>query len=188
MKKNKIYIAILIICIITTIVIIVDKKMNNKHAKRFAKEYIQVSEDNVFIYTKAEKIIEILQEGTGIIYLGYPECPWCQAYAKYLNETAKETKIKKIYYCDTKELKSNDKEDYNKIINLVKKYLSYKVDEREPILYVPNIIFVVNGKIICNENTTAKDTGYILEPELFWDNQRILELKKTLKKYMKEIK
>lgn len=189
MKKNKTYIIlIVIICMITIMMAITNKENNSEDAKRFAKEYTQVSEDNKFIYTTAEKIIEILQKGTGIIYLGFPECPWCQAYSVYLNEVAKETKTKKIYYCNTKELKNNNKENYDKIINLIKEYLPYKVDEKKTILYVPNVTIVKNGKIIGNENTTAKDIGNATKPEEFWDNQKVLKLKETLKTYIKEIK
>ena len=67
-------------------------------ASKFKEEYSNVSEDNVFVYRTDKEIIEILKHGTGIVYLGFPECPWCQAYVSYLDEVAKETKIEKIYY------------------------------------------------------------------------------------------
>ena len=30
-----------------------------------------------------------MENGTGVVYLGFPECPWCQAYVKYLNDVIK---------------------------------------------------------------------------------------------------
>ena len=45
-------------------------------AKKFAEEYNEVSEDNVFVYRDADEIIKILKNGTGVVYLGFPECKW----------------------------------------------------------------------------------------------------------------
>ena len=44
------------------------------------------------------EIIKIMKNGTGVVYLGFPECPWCQSYVKMLNEVAKDVGIEKIYY------------------------------------------------------------------------------------------
>lgn len=60
---------------------------------KFTKEYSDVPLDNVFVYRDAKSIIKIMRNGTGVVYLGFPECPWCQAYVKYLNETAKEVEL-----------------------------------------------------------------------------------------------
>ena len=66
-------------------------------SKKFASEYTQVQEYNVFTYRSEDEIIKILEHGTGIVYLGFPECPWCQAYVKYLNETAKRCQYRKNF-------------------------------------------------------------------------------------------
>lgn len=184
---NKIYYILVIIICISIILIGTNQKVRNKDAERFAVEYIEVSKDNIFVYEPINNIIEIIKNNTGIIYLGYPECTWCQTYVKYLNEIAKQMKVEKILYCNIRKLKRNDKENYSKIVELIKEHLPYEVDEENPMLYVPNIVFVKNGKIIGNENTTAKDTEDISEPKEFWNRQRILELKQTLTKYIKEV-
>ena len=67
-------------------------------SKKFTEEYTKVPKYNVFVYRDSSEIIKILEHGTGVVYLGFPECPWCQAYVKYLNEVAKEVGIDKIYY------------------------------------------------------------------------------------------
>ena len=59
-------------------------------ASKFKEEYTEVDEDNVFVYRDIDEIINILEKGTGVVYLGFPECKWCQRYVKYLNEVAKE--------------------------------------------------------------------------------------------------
>ena len=50
-------------------------------AVRFAEEYTQVTEDNVFVYRSVEEILDLMRSGTGIVYLGYPECVSCQCPA-----------------------------------------------------------------------------------------------------------
>lgn len=74
------------ICLVIGITSVVFVKSNVTDAQRFKKEYANVRDDNVFIYKSTEEIINILEHGTGIVYLGFPECPWCQAYVKFLDE------------------------------------------------------------------------------------------------------
>ena len=64
--------------------------------EKFAKEYDQVSEYNVYVYKNINEIIKVLEHGTGIVYFGFPECPWCQAYVPILNEVADIEGLEKI--------------------------------------------------------------------------------------------
>ena len=49
-------------------------------AIKFAKEYTLIEKDNVFKYASIDKIINTLETGTGVVYLGFPECQRCQQY------------------------------------------------------------------------------------------------------------
>jgi thiol-disulfide isomerase/thioredoxin len=40
--------------------------------------HIKIPEDNPFIYTEGEVAKALLATGTGILYMGFPECPWCR--------------------------------------------------------------------------------------------------------------
>ena len=105
MKKNQIIIIsgmILIAILILGGYFLFHKSTPITDAKKFASEYKEVDEKNVFVYKNVDEIIKIMEHGTGIVYLGYPECPWCQAYVPYLNEVAQNIGIEKIYYCNTK--------------------------------------------------------------------------------------
>src|SRR5699024_704624 len=75
-----------------------NEKSMETDAEKFAKEYTLVDKNNRFVYTEIDEIIKILKEGTGIVYLGFPECKWCQQYVVYLNEVAKDRNVSKIYY------------------------------------------------------------------------------------------
>lgn len=159
---------------------------NQEEAKKFASEYTEVSEENVFVYRTPDEIIEIMKHGTGVTYLGFPECQWCQFYVKYLNEVAKEVGIEKIYYTNTKELKATSMDKYNEIVHLLDGYLQYN-DEGKPWIFVPNVTFIIEGNIIGNDYETSKDTHGLAEPSAYWTEEEISALKQRLKKDMEQV-
>lgn len=149
-------------------------------ASKFKEEYSRVSEDNVFVYRTDKEIIEILKHGTGIVYLGFPECPWCQAYVSYLDEVAKETKIEKIYYLNILEIRKNNTREYQEIVSLLDNYLSYD-EEGKKRIYVPAIVAVKEGEIIGFDDETSHDTKGYETPEEYWKNEDLAGLKKKIK-------
>lgn len=127
-------------------------------AKRFSEEYsvINIDENNPMIYKTDDEIIKILKSGTGIIYFGFPECPWCQTALPVLLKAAKEMKIDEIYYFNPMEIRENDTDTYKEIVDLLGDNL--EVDENgNNRLYVPDIYFVSDGEII-GHNFKTVDT------------------------------
>mgnify|MGYP004532079017 FL=1 len=189
--KNKIILTLLAIVIVLVGVIIflnIKKKNEDNNvtdAKKFSEEY-KISEDNVFVYRNSDEILKIMKNGTGVVYLGFPECPWCSAYVVYLNEVAKENHLDKIYYYNILEDRKNNTEFYKEVIKLLSGNLQYD-DEGNERLYVPNVSFHVKGKIIGNDYETSKDTHDLKDPKDYWTNEEISELKSTLTKYTKEV-
>lgn len=161
-----------------------EKKLSD--GERFAQEYEGIEEDNVFVYRNIDEIINIMERGTGVVYLGFPECPWCHAYVKYLNEVAKEVGIEKIYYYNVLEDRTNNTENYQKLTKILKGHLQYDEEGNEKI-YVPNVSFHIEGKIIGNDYETSKDTHGFKEPSDYWTEDEVKELKNTLTKYMKDV-
>ena len=159
----------------------------NADAKKFAKEYETVTKDNPFVYKNVDEIMKIMKNGTGVVYLGYPECPWCMAYVKYLNEVAKEVGIEKIYYCNTKKLKEESMDKYHELINILHGNLQY-TDEGEEWIFVPNVSFHISGEIIGNDYETSKDTHGLKDPKEYWTKEEVKDLKKKLTKYMTRVK
>ena len=149
-------------------------------ASKFKEEYSNVSEDNVFVYRTEKEIIDILKHGTGIVYLGFPECPWCQAYVSYLDEVAKETKIEKIYYLNILEIRKNNTKEYQEIVSLLDNYLSYD-EEGKKRIYVPAVIALKEGEIIGFDDETSHDTKGYETPEEYWKNEDLDSLKTKLK-------
>ena len=190
MKKKLIIIVSAIIIIGGGILLyfVLNNKDNENDNVRFAKEYAdsQVGEDNVFVYKNIDEIINILKYGTGVVYLGFPECPWCQAYVKYLNETAKDANREKIYYFNILEDRKNNTEKYQEIVSILGDNLQ-RDDEGNLKVFVPNVSFVVNGKIIGNDYETSLDTKGFEKPSDYWTEEEVSELENTLSGYMKEV-
>ena len=149
---------------------------------KFSVEYTKVPMDNVYNYKTEEEIIEILESGSGIVYLGFPECPWCQSYAVYLNEVVKENEINNIYYLNIKEMRSNNTENYQKIVNLISEVLPYDENGNKRI-YVPQVVVVKNGKIIGGDNETSYNVDGT--PTEYWTSEAIANLKQKLNNLIK---
>lgn len=189
MKKNNKLIYVLGLCLVLVIGVglyfFVFKNKETDNIK-FAKEYTSVNKDNVFVYRDINEIIKIMENGTGVIYLGFPECPWCNAYVKYLNEVAKEEGIDKIYYYNILEDRKNNTAEYQKIVSLLSGNLQYNEEGNERI-YVPNVSFHIKGQLIGNDYETSLDTKGLKNPSEYWTDDEVKDLKATLSNYMKQV-
>jgi len=148
-------------------------------AEKFAKEYTQLTEDNYFVYRNSEEIIKILEYGTGVVYLGFPECPWCQAYVSMLNEVADIEGLEKIYYYNILEDRKNNTEEYKKMVSILSDYLQYD-EEGNKRIYVPAVIVVSKGEIVGFDDETAYDTKGFDNPEDYWNEKEKSDLKTKL--------
>ncbi|MEG1506987.1 MAG: hypothetical protein RR478_05785 [Bacilli bacterium] len=155
-------------------------------AEKFKKEYANVDADNVFVYRDVEEILTILKHGTGVVYLGFPECPWCGSYVKFLNEVAKEEGVSKIYYYNVLKDRKNNTKEYQEIVKILDKNLQLN-EEGKPRLYVPNVSFHIKGKVIGNDYETSLDTHGLKNPADYWTKEAENSLKEKLTKYMKEV-
>ena len=104
MKKKKTIIisSIVVLLLIVGLVLFLVFKKNkiNKNIDeekiKFAEEY-KTTKDNVFTYRTIEEINKILKNGTGLVFLGFPKCPWCRGYVPIINEVAKKEGLEKFY-------------------------------------------------------------------------------------------
>lgn len=109
---------------------------------------IQNNEQFISI-TMQDAIQRFKEKQEGIIYFGYPDCPWCQEVQPILEEVAKEYDIK-IYYVRTRDdnkEKLYTEEEKDAIVPYVKDYLK-KDDQGELQLYVPLVVSIKDGKVI----------------------------------------
>ena len=193
LEKN-LYILLPILCVIAAAVsyFVVVNNDNNEDALKFKEEYeklnntiaysdkkyneLEISEDNPIKYSSYDEIIDVIEKGTGIIYLGFPECPWCRSALPILFDVARDNKIKNIYYLNIKnerdslvieddeivyELDDNGNEKkgtegYFKLLKALDKHLTeytisfeektYETGEKR--IYAPTVIFVKDGKVL----------------------------------------
>lgn len=183
MKKK---LLLIIPLVLTFILVGCTKEEKETDSEKFAKEYTTVTDDNYFVYRNIDEIIKILEHGTGVVYLGFPECPWCQEYVKMLNEVADVEGLEKIYYYNIYEDRKNNTDSYQKIVNIISDYLQYD-DEGNKRIYVPAIIVVSEGQIIGFDDETAYDTKGFENPEEYWTEQEVSDLKQKLTTMINEV-
>lgn len=185
-KKIILVISIILIVLLVTTLIITSNISSKTDAEKFSEEYKEVPVDNVFVYRNIDEIIKILEKGTGIVYLGFPECPWCQKYVVYLNEVAQKMGVEKIYYFNILEDRKNNTKDYQKIVSILGDNLDND-EEGNPRVFVPDVSFVVKGKIVGHDNETSQVTKEDGTPEEYWDKEKVSFLKTRLSGLINEV-
>lgn len=198
MKNKNIIIAmgVIIVALIGVVVYLLVKENKNVNndtndkpeitdASKFADEYTELTDDNVFVYASVDEIIDTLENGNGVVYLGFPECQWCQRYVVYLNDVAKENNVDKILYYNIREDRNNNSDNYLKIVDLLKDYLQDDEDGN-PRIYVPAIIFMNDGKIVGFDDETSLDTKGCSNADEYWTKDEIKDLKERLNEYIEK--
>ena len=186
MKKKRIMILVSVIILImigvVSLVLFLKKdKKTVSDMEKFSAEYHEVAKNNVFVYRNIDEIINILEKGTGIVYLGFPECKWCQRYTKYLNEVAMDMGISKIYYYNIREDRKLNTENYQKIVSILENYLQND-EEGNKRIYVPSVIALKKGEIVGFDDETAWDTKEFETPDEYWNTDEVNDLKEKLEK------
>lgn len=195
MKKEKVLLICLpILCAVAAITgyLAVINKDSNADALKFKEEYealngtvvyedikysnLDISENNPIKYSNYDEIIDVIENKSGIIYLGFPECPWCRSALPVLFDVAKDNDINTIYYLnilndrdsyvvedgelvyETDEDGNEKKgvEGYFKLLEALDEHLtdyviSYEDEEYETgekRIYAPTVIFVRDGEVL----------------------------------------
>ena len=193
MKNKKIILisSIVFILLITLLVLFLVFKKNkiNKNIDeekiKFAEEY-KTTKDNVFTYRTIEEINKILKNGTGLVFLCFPECPWCRGYVPIINEVAKKEGLEKIYYFNIYEDRKNNTEEYQEMVKLLKEFLRYD-DEGNERIYAPSLIAVKNGKILEFDDTRYWDNKKYDSAEEFWQSADLKPMKEKITKMINEV-
>ena len=199
-KKAAIKVSLLVILAVVSSIVIYnyfDKNKTNEltiteDEKKFKNEYeslngkqnasgkehpkVDIVEDNGIVYASYNEIKEVITKGTGVIYFGFPECPWCRNAVPMLLQAASNTGLDKIYYFnakeirDTKELDENGNvvttkegtKEYYELVELLSTVLGeYEGlnDESIKRLYFPTVVFIKDGKIVgCHIDTLPSQT------------------------------
>lgn len=143
---------------------------------KFFREYPDVVESNKFEYITVEQVLDIITKGSGIIYFGFPACPWCQAYVPVLDEVSREQGLDKVYYYNPKDIRANNTEEYKKITTILGEYLDSDKDGNKR-LYVPHVFVIKDGKVIGENNDMSTMSG---DAKKYFTEEKRAELKTKL--------
>ena len=159
---------------------------NVSDATKFKSEYPRVATNNRFVYASDEEVLNIFDSGSGVVFLGFPQCPWCQHLSEYVDWAARAEGIDKIYYLNIRDARASNNEVYEKLVKKLEPYLD-KDDSGKPRIFVPDVSIVKNGKIIgrYKEESTGDDN---ITPDKYWTSERIERTSSQLRGFMRQLK
>jgi len=154
---------------------------NISDSQRFASEY-NIDNNNVFTYIYGSQTVDIIKNGSGIIFLGFPSNDWAKYYVKYLNEVLKENSVRKVYYYDLLKDRTKYTKYYRELESLLSDYL-YELDNGVVRLSTPALIIVKNGKIVCFDDETSLERNN-MSPDYYWSVDKIDSFKNKITSYI----
>ena len=214
MKKNTIFGLVLLLSIImlTGCVKQEVKKEQISDALKFKEEYealngktstnkkkyprVDIPSENAIKYATEDEILDVLESKTGIIYFGFPNCPWCRNAIPVLLNAAISTGVEDIYYLnvydirDTLALDNDGKiitekegsKGYKKLLlkldSILEDYTlededGNKVETNEKRIYVPLVVMVREGNIVAYHMDTVESQT---DPYITLDEKQTEEL------------
>lgn len=232
MKKEKILLIGLPVLLVVSAIIAyfgITKTNINQDALKFKKEYealngqlafgdvkyskLYISENNPIKYSDYDELLDVIKNKSGIIYLGFPGCPWCRSALPVLLDVVKDNDINTIYYLNIKEDRDafvvkdgkleyqvdengneiKGAEGYFKLMDALDKHLteyviSYEEKEYETgekRIYAPTIIFVRDGKVLGLHVSTVSSHKSGFDK---MNNEQIEELYGIYEEYILEMK
>ena len=149
-------------------------------AAKFKQHYSQAADDNRFVYVSPSEIKQIFEHGSGLVFLGFKECPWCQKLAPMIDEAVKAEGLTKVYYMDIRQARANNDVTYQMLVEKLKDYLA-KDGDGNPRIFVPDVTALHDGKIVGRflPETSIDDKG--LTPGEYWTAERRADAIKQLR-------
>lgn len=142
---------------------------------------LDIPEDHRFVLSDEETILDIFDGGSGVIYFGFPECPWCRSALMVMQEAAKDVSLGRIHYMNVLDIRNElsldddgnvvvDKEGsdfYNQVLEYLGEYAPLypgleETGERR--ILVPLVVSVVEGEITFSHSGTVETHTNPFEP------------------------
>ena len=161
---------------------------------------ISIPSDNPVEYVDFTRVKQILANGTGVIYFGFPECPWCRNISPTLLDVAMEFDSK-IFYLNNKEdrdirklddngniiIEKEGSAEYYELLELLTGYTSVYDglnDESIKRLYFPTVIFVKDGEIVGFHEGTVESH---IDASVYLNAEQQKELKAIYRDYFNKM-
>lgn len=156
---------------------------------------VNISDNSRIKYAEKDKLYEIMTNGTHVVYLGWPTCPYCRLCVPVLLDTIDEYSGISMYYYNIKEMRESyiiqddDSNLYKQISDLVLNSCPEadafeKYDDGTLKLPASTFYFIKDGNIIGLHRGTVQSHLNVYE-EL--DDQQIEELKNIYRNYLNEM-
>ncbi|HLV50136.1 MAG TPA: hypothetical protein VKY25_04325 [Erysipelothrix sp.] len=142
---------------------------------------LDIPEDHRFVMSDEESILDIFNGGNGVIYFGFPECPWCRSALMVMQEAAKDVSLGKIHYLNVLDIRNElsldddgnvvvDKQGsdfYNQVLEYLGEHAPLypgleETGERR--ILVPLVVSVVEGEITFSHSGTVETHTNPFEP------------------------
>lgn len=176
-------------------------ELNGEFIESIGKSYVNVTlnDTNTIKYVTEKEAVELLDEGTGVIYFGFSTCPWCRSLVSTLAKVAEEEN-ETIYYLDILDIRSafelkdgklnkikDGSKSYYEILDELENELEdfiltdeagNKFDTKEKRLYAPTLVAFNDGDV------TGFHVGTVESQESGFDelnDKQIKELEKIVK-------
>lgn len=193
-KRVFVYIAVLVVfvALVVTLSVIANKNTNKiEDSLKFKEEYesanssitMTIDEDNPIKYATFEEVEQLLTSGTGVIYFGFPNCPWCRNMIPVLFDVAKENNYDTIYYFNPRDIRNDDSSEYKRLIEILGDYLLES--EGNKVLYVPDVYFIKNGNIVGHHLSTVDSQT---DPSIRLTDVQVQELSNIYQRLFDKIK
>ena len=156
-------------------------------AARFKAAYSRVADDNRFVFASASEVLEKFESGSGLLFLGFQQCPWCQQLAPLVDDAAKAEGLDKIYYLDIRHARETNDDTYKKLVEKLKPHL--RTDESgQPRVYVPDVTALKDGRVVGHflQETTAD--GEKATPDTYWTKERRARAVEQLRKMIRAMR
>lgn len=160
--------------------------------KKLKDEYTELKTGDVFCYEDKKDLPSFMEHGTGILFLGFPECPWCQAYLPMMEEVLEASGAECLYYNIYTDKKA-DREYYDQIAGLLvsqndtgEEIIHYDNDGKM-VIYMPLALFIEDGRITAFDDETCMEDSSVISPEDYWTAEKKEALKTKLKENIERI-
>jgi len=133
---------------------------------------VNIPSYNIFKYISVNEILRMFEEdGDAVIFIGSYKDLYSRSVIEVLCDSASSSELDVIYYLDVKE----DIDGYDELVKVLGDRFVVK-DSKKKKLYVPSVIFVVDGSIVSHNKGT-----------LFSHEDPYIELDKDQKEGLSEI-
>ena len=156
-------------------------------AARFKAAYSRVANDNRFVFASADEVLEKFESGSGLIFLGFQQCPWCQQLAPLVDDAAKAEGLDKIYYLDIRHARETNDATYKKLVEKLKPHL--RTDENgQPRVYVPDVTALKDGRVVGHFLQETTVDGEKATADTYWTKELRARAVEQLRKMIRAMR